>query len=74
MSGLYDAESTLAISRQRGSELRAEADHDRLARGLLSDGARRTPWWRRWARRRAAPRDPARRVAGGGIQPALRWP
>ena len=54
MMSAYDAELTLALSRQRGLELRAEADRHRLARALRRDGPRRAPWWRRAGRHRAA--------------------
>jgi hypothetical protein len=55
MMNLYDAELTLALSRQRGLELQAEADLHRLARGLRRDGPNRAPWWRRGAGRHRPP-------------------
>jgi hypothetical protein len=48
---LYDAELTLALNRERGIELQAEADRHRLARGLRRDGPNRAAWWRRPAGR-----------------------
>jgi hypothetical protein len=47
MMSTYDAEMSLAVSRQRGVELQAEAARHRLARGLRRDGPERAPWWRR---------------------------
>jgi hypothetical protein len=55
MMSTYDAELSLALSRQRGLELQAEADQHRLARALRRDGPARESWWRRRvARNRAA--------------------
>jgi hypothetical protein len=51
MMSLYDAELSLALSRQRGLDLQAEADRHRVARGLRRDGPNRAPWWRRPAGR-----------------------
>jgi hypothetical protein len=47
MMNMYDAELSLAVGRQRGAELQAEAARHRLARGLRRDGPSRAPWWRR---------------------------
>ena len=54
MMGTYDAELSLAVSRQRGVELQEEAARDRMARALRRDGPGRQPWWRRRAGRHAA--------------------
>ncbi|HEU5110179.1 MAG TPA: hypothetical protein VFT95_16690 [Micromonosporaceae bacterium] len=54
MMSTYDAELALALGRQRGLELQAEADRHRLARALRRDGQHRAPWWRRAGRHRAA--------------------
>jgi hypothetical protein len=64
MMNLYDAELSLALSRQRGMELQAEADRHRLARGLRRDGPNRAPWWRRQAGRHRS----AARTAGPVLQ------
>jgi hypothetical protein len=78
MNGTYDAQATLALSRQRGAELRAQADRDRLARSIAPGSAPGTPWWRRWARhalgRPADPQPEQRQVAGPAHPAALRWP
>lgn len=48
MMSTYDAELSLAVSRQRAAELQAAAARHRLARGLRRDGPARASWWRRW--------------------------
>lgn len=58
MMGLYDAELSMTLGRQRGVELRAAAAHHRLARTFLGAGPARAPWWRSGRSTRGGPDGP----------------